>query len=124
MCYMGVELIRDRSSLSISGEKPSWSTRRIVAKAMTVNVTNPKVFVFYIAFLSQFTSAHGGPIYLQMLTLGCVFVAMGFATDATVGLLSGKLGDRLAANPQGLRRLNVGWGFVMFALALVILFSS
>jgi threonine/homoserine/homoserine lactone efflux protein len=124
LCYMGLDLVRDRSSLSISEEKPSWSVRRIVAKAALVNMSNPKVLVFYIAFLPQFTSAHVGPVYQQMLLLGVTFVVMGFLTDATVGVLSGNLGERLAASPTGVRRLNVACGAVMFVLAAIILFAG
>jgi threonine/homoserine/homoserine lactone efflux protein len=124
LCYMGLDLVRDRSSLSISEEKPSWPVRRIVAKAALVNISNPKVLVFYVAFLPQFTSAQVGPVYQQMLLLGITFVAMGFATDAAVGVMSGNLGERLAASPKGVRRLNIGCGVVMFVLAAVILLTG
>lgn len=124
LCYMGFVLIWDMSPISFSEDKQGWSIWRIARKAMTANVANPKILVFYITFLPQFVSPRGGPVYLQVLLLGSLFVVMGFATDATVGVLSGSLGNRLISSPKGVRRLNVGCGIVMFLLAVVVFLAG
>lgn len=73
------------------------SLRKVYAMATLTNVANPKVILFYLAFLPQFLTAGAGswPVTGQLLVFGVLFVAVGFAVDATAGLLAGTLSDRL-----------------------------
>ncbi|MBB5874460.1 threonine/homoserine/homoserine lactone efflux protein [Allocatelliglobosispora scoriae] len=120
LCRLGYTLIRDRSAPLVSAAGPPRSLLRIVFSAALVNITNPKIFLFYLAFLPQFTSADAGPVWSQLLVLGGVFVLMGFVTDGVVGLVSGALNARLAAGTALVRRVNVSCGLIMFVLAGVI----
>lgn len=121
LAYLGISILRDKSDLSVDADRSKSSYARIAYKAMIVNLTNPKVIVFYVAFLPQFTATAGWPVPLQMLTLSAVFVAIGFAADAAVGLASGALSERFAASKTFTRRVNVSCGIVMFVLAVVLL---
>ncbi|WP_432089371.1 MULTISPECIES: LysE family translocator [unclassified Streptomyces] len=121
LVYLGVSILRDKSDLSVDADRSKSSYARIAYKAMIVNLTNPKVIVFYVAFLPQFTGGSGWPVPLQMLTLGAVFVTIGFAADAAVGLASGALAERFAQSRTFTRRVNVSCGIVMFVLAAVLL---
>ncbi|WP_435191970.1 LysE family translocator [Streptomyces sp. bgisy126] len=121
LVYLGVSILRDKSDLSVDADRSKSSYARIAYKAMIVNLTNPKVIVFYVAFLPQFTGSSGWPVPLQMLTLGAVFVTIGFAADAAVGLASGALAERFAQSRTFTRRVNVSCGIVMFVLAAVLL---
>ncbi|CAM5228112.1 LysE family translocator [Streptomyces xanthochromogenes] len=122
LTYLGVSILRDRSDLSVNADRSKSSYARIAYKAMIVNLTNPKVIVFYVAFLPQFTAGSSGwPVPVQMLTLGAVFVTIGFAADAAVGLASGALSERFAQSKTFTRRVNVCCGIVMFVLAAVLL---
>ncbi|WP_411074950.1 LysE family translocator [Streptomyces sp. cmx-4-7] len=120
LIYLGVSIIRDKSDMAVSAVRSRQTYGRIAYRAMLVNLANPKVIVFYVAFLPQFTSSSGWPVPVQLLALGGIFVVIGFAADAGVGLASGALAERFASNKGLTRKVNVGAGVVMFILAGVL----
>lgn len=73
------------------------SIRKVYAMATLTNLANPKVVLFYLAFLPQFLTpgAAGWPVTAQLLTLGALFITIGLAVDASVGALAGFLSERL-----------------------------
>ncbi|MFD9099217.1 LysE family translocator [Streptomyces collinus] len=126
LCYLihlGVSIIRDKSNMAVSVVRARQHCGRIAYRAMLVNLANPKVIVFYVAFLPQFTSSSGWPMPAQLLALGAVFVVIGFAADASVGLLSGALAQRFTRDKGLTRKVNIGCGIVMFILAAVLAFD-
>jgi threonine/homoserine/homoserine lactone efflux protein len=76
---------------------PRRSLRKTYLMATLTNLANPKVILFYLAFLPQFLSTAPGswPVTAQLLVLGVLFISVGFPIDATVGLLSGTVVQRL-----------------------------
>ncbi|MCL3997190.1 LysE family translocator [Streptomyces lavenduligriseus] len=121
LIYLGVSIIRDKSDMAVSTARARQNYGRIAYRAMLVNLANPKVIVFYVAFLPQFTSSSSGwPVPVQLLVLGFIFVAIGFAADASVGLASGALAERFTRNKGLARKVNIGCGVVMFVLAGVL----
>ena len=66
---------------------------------MASNVLNPKVALFFLAFLPQFVSPDAGSAVLQMLALGAVFALLGLLFLSVVAYFSGSLGDRLGDRP-------------------------
>jgi threonine/homoserine/homoserine lactone efflux protein len=77
------------------------SGRRVYVMALLTNLANPKVVLFYLAFLPQFlTTGHGSwAPTLQMLLLGAMFIVIGLTVDGAAGLLAGSLSDRVLHNP-------------------------
>jgi threonine/homoserine/homoserine lactone efflux protein len=97
LLYLAVDAFR--TSLSTPDEAvtvPRRSLRRVYGMAIATNLGNPKIVVFYLAFLPQFTSQHAAwPIPVQLLALGALFIAVGIIVDGAVGLASGRLSDFL-----------------------------
>ena len=120
LLYLGVSIVRDRSDMAVSTSRENQAYGRIAYRAMLVNLTNPKVIVFYVAFLPQFTSSSGWPVPVQLLVFGAIFVAIGFAADASVGLASGALAERFTQDKGLARKVNIACGIVMFLLAGVL----
>lgn len=62
-----------------------------------MNITNPKVLIFFLAFFVQFLTAgpDAWPVSAQMLVLGATFMAASFATFSTMAFLAGSVADRL-----------------------------
>jgi threonine/homoserine/homoserine lactone efflux protein len=90
-------------------EPPAVSGARIVRQAVLTNVLNPKIIVFYVAFLPQFVDRDRGAVGLQLLLLGLTFMVVGLVVDLAVGVSAGRLGRRLAASDRvrrGLDRLS------------------
>jgi threonine/homoserine/homoserine lactone efflux protein len=101
-------------------ELPRRTLRRTYLMAALTNVANPKVILFYLAFVPQFitTGADSWPATLQILTLGAILIVIGFAVDASVGLLAGSLTNRLLrAGSKARRRLERICAGIFAALA-------
>lgn len=77
---------------------------RIFAESALVQVLNPKVALFFLAFLPQFADQARGPVWAQILALGLTFAAVGTLTDGLYALLSGTAGSWLRNTSAGLRR--------------------
>ena len=56
-----------------------------------MSVLNPKIAVFFLAFLPQFVEPSRGPVQQQVLFLGLIYVALAFITDSTYALLAGSV---------------------------------
>ena len=71
------------------------SMQKAMAQGFLTNILNPKVGLFILAFLPQFTDPQNGPVWLQMLILGGLFASTGIVITIAYGLLAGTLSDRL-----------------------------
>ena len=85
---------------------------------LLVNLANPKVILFVLAFIPQFVDPAAGPILPQFLVLGAVIALGGFVINAAVGLFAGGAARHLTGNPRTRRAL--GWvsGGIFAALAV------
>lgn len=87
-------------SIKASGDhslKPVEKKQNVGAlyqRGIWMNLLNPKVSIFFLAFFPQFVEAEAGHVPLQMLTLGFVFIAQALVIFSTVSFIAGKLGER------------------------------
>lgn len=86
--------------------------------ATITNLLNPKVILFNLAFLPQFTNPDLGNVPQQLTILGLVLVVIDFAIDGPIGYLSGMFGDRIADTSSNYRRrINNTAGAIFLCLA-------
>jgi threonine/homoserine/homoserine lactone efflux protein len=95
--------------------------RALLKRAVLTNLTNPKVIIFFAAFLPQFTRHGHGPLAVQLLTLGLIFLLVGLVCDSAIGLTVGRLGRSVAPGGRGATTLTVVAGLTFAALAAVLL---
>lgn len=100
------------------------AAERIVGRAVLTNLTNPKIILFFAAFLPQFARAGRGPAALQFLALGLIFLLVGLAWDSLVGLSAGRLGAALRSDGRAAAAVTAGAGVTFAALALVLLVQA
>ncbi len=79
--------------------------RRVFVQGVLVQVLNPKVALFFLAFLPQFVDPSRGPVWTQILLLGATLGAMGFFTDGLYAMLGGTAGNWLKRRDTSLRRI-------------------
>jgi threonine/homoserine/homoserine lactone efflux protein len=95
------------------------SFRRVIAEGLLVNVLNPKVALFFLAFLPQFTDPGRGPVALQTLTLGAVFFGTALAMDLIYALAASSIGARVPWGSDATRRRERVTGAIYLTLAAV-----
>jgi threonine/homoserine/homoserine lactone efflux protein len=83
-----------------------------------VNLTNPKVILFVLAFIPQFVVPEAGPVFGQFLIYGAVLSLGGFIINGLVGLFAGQAGRKLTGSPVFARWLGRVSGTIFAALAV------
>jgi threonine/homoserine/homoserine lactone efflux protein len=105
LLYMAWSTWRDRSALVVSGTLASRSAARVISSAVLANLLNPKLTMFFFAFLPQFVppgSSHQVP---RMLVLSAVFMAMTFAVFLLYGVFAASVRHHLIDRPRIVRRV-------------------
>ena len=85
LIYMGINMVRRREALQQPGAHHTASLVTIFRQGVASNVFNPKIALFFLAFLPQFTSPSAGRLGLQMLFLGTTFTVVGLMFLSVVG---------------------------------------
>ena len=87
-------------------------------RGIIMNVTNPKVSIFFLAFLPQFADPVRGPISLQMVALGGIFITATILVFGAIALIGGALGEWLNRSERAQRVMNWAAGTIFVGLAL------
>lgn len=95
------------------------SLRRIAARGVVVTVLNPKLALFVMAFVPQFLDPARGPVAVQTLILGGIFVTLAAVTDSAYALSAGWVGTALRRRPGAARAQRWLTGTVFVGLGLV-----
>ena len=101
---------------------PRRTAARLFYQGMLVNVLNPKLALFFFAFLPQFVDRSRGAVPAQVATFGIVFVLLGLCTDGTYALVAGSIGPWLRGHARVLRgeRYVVGATFIGLGVAAAL----
>ena len=82
------------------------SATRAIKRGWITNILNPKVALFILAFLPQFTTPGAGPIWQQILILGLIFVFNGTLVSYAAAIMSGALANRLRRHQRLMNRIS------------------
>jgi threonine/homoserine/homoserine lactone efflux protein len=124
LVFLGFRIIRSNPQTRErpSGrEKCQTSPYAIFRQGVITNVLNPKVALFFLAFLPQFVDYSTGFFALQILFLGLVFDCSGTTWNVIVAILAGKANSILQGRPEILRIQRTLPGLILIGLGLLIL---
>ena len=86
-------------------EASSSARSRLFLRGMLVQLLNPKIAIFFLAFLPQFVDPSSGPVAVQILVLGTIFTLLAVLSDGAYVLLAGAVGGWLRGGRSARRRL-------------------
>ena len=93
LIYLGIKALLDRESFAMVGETAPARLGRVFFQAVASNVLNPKVALFFLAFLTQFADPTAGGVAPQLLALGLTFALLTWMVFSVLGYFSGRLGN-------------------------------
>src|SRR5256885_13363 len=122
LVYLGIKAFRCGGLVSVPASGERITGRRIFAQAFLMNVLNPKVAMFFLAFLPQFTRRDQGSLSTQLLLLGISFALVALVIFSVVGAFSAMIGGWLRTKPRGLRLFDyvIGTLFVCLGIRLAL----
>lgn len=102
LIYMGIRALTDKeNTFDLDAQKSAaWSDRKLYLQGLLVNLLNPKIAVFFLAFLPQFADPAMGDLSTQMLFYGVVFNLGGFPWILCMAVLFGAAGNWLSERPH------------------------
>jgi threonine/homoserine/homoserine lactone efflux protein len=118
LLFLGVRALRGASGPEVP-PAGRGSLRRAFGEGLLVNVLNPKVALFFLAFLPQFTDPGEGSVAVQTLTLGALFFGIAFAMDLMYALAASAIGARVPWGGDAARRRERITGAIYITLALL-----
>jgi threonine/homoserine/homoserine lactone efflux protein len=116
LLYMAWNTLRERGALSVGRQSDARSFVQVTIEAVLINLLNPKLSIFFLAFLPQFVSTDEAQPLLHMLLLSAVFMLMTFAVFAAYGLFAAAMRDHVISRPAVMT-----WMRRTFAGAFVLL---
>ncbi|SIS39904.1 LysE family translocator [Salimicrobium flavidum] len=124
--YLGLQMILTKRKREEEEKTlPKQSNRKIFIQGMITNVTNPKVAVFFLAFLPQFVQADAGmTASLSFLTLGLIFTTTGTIWFFITALLASVTTAKLRSGGRSGLILNKATGVVFIAMGLQLLYTK
>jgi threonine/homoserine/homoserine lactone efflux protein len=122
LLYMAWQALRETGALAIKAEPSAKSDRRVIATAVLINILNPKLSIFFYAFLPQFIAVDEPHPLTRLLELSAVFMLMTFVVFALYGLFAAAVRDRIISRPKVLAwlRRSFALGFAALGARLAL----
>lgn len=124
LCYLGITSLFSKNDLQPQSKLESKPLKKIFWQGVYTNVLNPKVALFFLAFLPQFADPNSDDFKWQVLGLGIWFNFSGTLVNVLVAVLFGKAGDYLQKVPNFSRIQNKVTGAMMLGLGVYLAFAK
>ncbi len=124
LLYLSWQAFKSSSGNLKISQKENTSFLKLYHKGIIMNVTNPKVSIFFLAFLPQFADSSRGSISLQILFLGFIFIIITLIVFSGVSFFAGLTGRFISKSEKGQIYLNRAAGVIFTALAVKLILTG
>jgi len=118
LLYMAWQTLREHGALKVEDKVNARSAMDVIVTGILINILNPKLSIFFLAFLPQFIAADDVAPVSNMLLLSAVFMLMTFAVFALYALLAASVRDHIVTRPRVMTWLRRTFAAAFAALGL------
>ncbi|MET9829379.1 LysE family translocator [Streptomyces sp. NPDC006385] len=125
LLYMAWATLRDREAITVTAEEAGpVPARRVIVRGVLINLLNPKLTIFFFAFLPQFVSPDEANALPLMLLLSAVFMLATFVVFAAYGVLAASVRSHVISRPGVMTWLRRSFAGSFLALGAKLAFTS
>jgi threonine/homoserine/homoserine lactone efflux protein len=124
LLYLAWGMWRDKGSLKIDQSSPKKNGFQIVVKGILINILNPKLTLFFFAFLPLFVLPDAISPTKQMIGLSAIFMSMTFVIFMLYGILASGISKYLINSPKAIRRMQRSFAIIFAGLAIKLALSE
>jgi threonine/homoserine/homoserine lactone efflux protein len=118
LLYLAWNMWREAGTLEINKKSTETSLGKIIGKAIAINLLNPKLTIFFFAFLPLFITRNSTSPTLEMILLSAVFMGITLLIFALYGILASGISHYLANSSKAVRRLQQTFAVVLAGFAV------
>jgi threonine/homoserine/homoserine lactone efflux protein len=116
LLYMAWSTLREKGALTVEASDAPASVRKVIVAGVLVNLLNPKLTIFFFAFLPQFVTSEGAGGLLHMVQLSAVFMLLTFVVFAIYGLFAAAVRRHVVSRPRVMDWMRRGFAASFVAL--------
>ncbi|WP_055049255.1 LysE family translocator [Devosia sp. A16] len=124
LLYMAWATLREKGALSVETQAPPKSARQVLVSGVLINVLNPKLSIFFFAFLPQFVGTDSSEALPRMLELSAVFMAATFVIFAVYGVFAAAVRQHIVTRPRVLTWMRRSFATIFVALGAKLAFTQ
>ena len=124
LLYMAWNALQERGALRVEQEVGARSARQVITSAILINILNPKLSIFFFAFLPQFVSAQETHPLARMLELSAVFMLLTFVVFVGYGLFAAAIRNHVVSRPRVLTWMRRTFAAAFVALGAKLAFAE
>ncbi len=124
LLYMAWNALREHGALKVEKEVGARSATRVIVHAILINILNPKLSIFFLAFLPQFVSADEAAPLARMLELSFVFMLLTFVVFVVYGIFAAAVRNHIISRPRVLAWMRRSFAAAFAALGAKLAFAE
>jgi threonine/homoserine/homoserine lactone efflux protein len=124
LLWMAWQTLQEKGAMRIDGDASPRTVVRVMVDGIALNLLNPKLSIFFVAFLPQFTDKAAASPLLALLALSAVFMAITFVVFAIYGLFAAATRDHVVGRPKVMLWLRRSFAAAFGALAVRLAFTD
>ncbi len=124
LLYLAWNMWREAGGLELTEKSTETNTIQIALKAIAINLLNPKLTIFFFAFLPLFISSNSLSPTLEMVTLSAIFMGLTLIIFVLYGILASGISTYLLSSPQVVKRVQQTFALILAAFAVKLALSE